>query len=219
LHELLMAVAPAAVGTAASIRGWLLWRLHRRRNAAPGAPAPSFDLQGSDGHRHALEDFTEPALVLVFMSNRCPGVKAYDGRLRRLQQRFAGRLRIVGINPVDEHLYPDESLAGMRIALQERGLDLVYLKDRHQATMHDYGALCTPHVFLLDAQRRIRYEGRIDDALVERNVRKRYLEDAVAAVLGGRRPKVTRTMPLGCSIDATASSVLAVGEAERGLAA
>jgi hypothetical protein len=208
MHELLYAAAPAAVGAAAGVR---LWAHHRAMRRRPGEAAPGFDLPGTDGRRHSLDGLDEPAVAVLFMSNRCPGVKAYDGRLRRLMDAHWGSVRFVGINPVDERHYPREDLRGMAEALRDRGLRLLYLKDADGAVAHAYGAVCTPEVVLLDGGRRIAYRGRIDDSMVERGVRHRYLEDAVAAVLRGRAPKVRETVPLGCSIEAAAVNPIVAG--------
>ena len=147
------------------------------------------------------------------MSNRCPGVKAYDARLRRLMARHPG-VAFVGINPIDAAHYPGEGLDGMRKAVRDRGLSgLLYLKDADGSAARAYGAVCTPEVAVLDAGRLVRYRGRIDDSLVERNVRRHYLSDALGALLRGRPPKVAETAPLGCSIDAAVENPLVRGAA------
>jgi peroxiredoxin len=206
MHELLYAAAPAAAGAWYGTRAWMA-----RRRAPLGEMAEDFSLLGTDGRRHSLSSLEAPVVVLLFMSNRCPGVKAYDGRLRRLTERFGSEVALVGINPIDEGHYPSESLAGMKRAVKERGLDLLYLKDRDQHVAAAFGAVCTPEVVVLDADRRLRYRGRIDDSLVERNVRKHYLVDAIAALRKGKRPRVAETVPLGCSIDAAATNPIVQG--------
>ena len=151
------------------------------------------------------------ATVVVFMANRCPGVKAYDGRLRRLIRQHRGTASFVGINPIDEGHHPGEGLERMAAALAERGLPMLYLKDRDQAVARAYGAVCTPEVVVLDARRRIRYRGRIDDALVERDVRRHHLQDAIRALHRGKAPRVAQTSPLGCSIDPMAGNAIVLG--------
>lgn len=210
MHEFLYAAAPAAVGAYWSARIWML-----RHNVPLGSPAEPFDLPGTDGRRHSLADAKASAVVLLFMSNRCPGVKAYDDRLRRLMQRYGDDAEFIGINPIDEGLYPGESLTAMKRAVQDRNLDLIYLKDTDQQVTRAFGAICTPEVFVLDAERRLRYRGRIDDSMVERNVRKHYLRDAIDATLKGRTPRVAETMPLGCSIDAAVANPIVHGARGR----
>lgn len=208
MHEVLYAIGPAAAGAALGFQAWAQ-RWTRRRT--PGERAPDFRLIGVDGRRHSLASFMEPAVVLLFMSNRCPGVKAYDGRLRRLVEAHRGQVAFVGINPVDDRLYPREDLRGMKEALRDRKLDLHYLKDTHGDVAAAYGAVCTPEVVLLDGERRIAYRGRIDDSIVEGGVRRRYLEHAITAVLKGRRPTLRETVPLGCSIEAAATNPIVTG--------
>jgi peroxiredoxin len=201
MHELLYAAAPAAVGAWYGTRSWMARR-------TLGHVAPDFELSGTDGRRHALSAIAADVVVLLFMSNRCPGVKAYDGRLRRLMQRHGERVAWLGINPIDEGLYPGEGLEGMRTAVKDRGLTLLYLKDPDQQVARAYGAICTPEVVVLDSARRIRYRGRIDDSLVEANARQAFLDDAVTSLLAGRAPRVRHTAPLGCSIDAAAANAI-----------
>jgi len=213
MHEAAAALAPllgtALGGAASTAAAWFHWRF--RRGAAPlrlGARAPAFEgLRGADGERHASADFRGArALVVVFMSNRCPGVKAYDARLRALHAGFAPEgVAFVGINPVNPHLYPSESLPAMTSAAQERGLAFPYLQDATQEVARSFGAVCTPQVFVLDADRRLRYRGRIDDAFVPSRVRRAYLREALDDVLAGRRVRVAETAPLGCAIPWLAS--------------
>lgn len=164
----------------------------------PVANGPDIDIRGP-------ADAT--ALVLVFMSNRCPGVKAYDRRLRTLAERFGPQgVQFIGINSVPEQLYPSESLHGMRRAAKERGLLFPYAKDADQRVMRMVGAVCTPEVFLFDQERRLRYHGRIDDAFLEEKARSHDLRDALNDVLAGRDVELPETAPLGCSIDMAPSS-------------
>ena len=206
MHEFVYAAAPAAFGAWWSVRIWML-----RHRLPLGTPAEPFDLQGTDGRRHSLDSIKEPVVVLLFMSNRCPGVKAYDGRLRRLMERHASKVAFVGINPIDEGLYPGEGLPGMKRAIADRRLDLLYLKDAGQQVARGLGAVCTPEVVVLGPDRRLRYRGRIDDSLVEANARKHYLADAIEALLKGKAPRIRETMPLGCSIDAAAANPIVHG--------
>lgn len=205
MHELLWMLAPSLLGAVATARAWLRWRF--RRSAAPvrvGSPAPDFGpLPGADGRSYGLEDFrAKKLLVLVFMANRCPGVKAYDERLVRMQRDFANRgVQIVGINPIDEHLYPTESLSLMGPSAQERGLNFPYLKDVDQSVAQGYGATCTPHVFVLDQKRRIRYSGRIDNAFLPSKATEHYLRAALDALVADKPVEKAETAPLGCAID------------------
>jgi peroxiredoxin len=150
-----------------------------------------------------MDSFRDSTLiVVVFMSDRCPGVKAYDARLRRLHEEYGQRgVQFVGINPIDERLYPTESLSEMARAAKERGISFPYLKDTRQRLARQFGAVCTPQAFVLDKTRSIKYAGKIDDSFVEANARKSYLKDALDRLLTDRPVLIPETMPLGCTID------------------
>ena len=170
---------------------------------AVGAPGPVFDgLWGVDGRTYSMESFADRVLLaIVFVSNGCPTVREYRDRLEGLQERFGPEgLQIVLVNSNDPHLSPGDSLAGMIRRIEQTGLKLPYLRDRDGELAGAFGAICTPHAFLLDADRIVRYRGRIDDARLERNVTVSDLEGAIADVLSGLDPRVAETEPFGCSI-------------------
>lgn len=211
MHEMLYAAAPAAGAAWWGIHAWVRRRSRPRAGISEtGGPGAGFRLQGTDGQWHDLAAMHEPVVVILFMSNDCPGVKAYDGRLRALIEEFPS-VRFLAVNPIDESLYPRESLSAMRAALQERGLGMTYLKDRDQAVANAYGAVCTPEVVVLDRRRHICYRGRIDDSLVASGVRRHYLRQAIRAAIRGRRVRVASTAPLGCSIDPVRANAIVVG--------
>jgi peroxiredoxin len=171
---------------------------------AIGAPAPPFeDLLGVDGERHGFSTFAgREALVVIFSSNRCPTVKAYAGRLNALQAEYGPRgVQVVAVNSVDPHLYPDERYERMVGRAREDGYTFPYLADPGQDVARAYGPTCTFHVFLLDRARRLRYEGRFDDARLAERVTTRDLEAALDAVLAGREVEVPRTRAFGCALD------------------
>jgi hypothetical protein len=142
------------------------------------------------------------AIVLIFSSNRCPTAKAYGPRMNALQREFGPRdVQVIALNSNDPHLYPDESYTRMIERAAEDGYAFPYLVDEGQRLARAYGAACTFHVFLLDRARRIRYEGRFDDARLEARVTSRDLENALTDVLGGREVRVPTTRPFGCSLD------------------
>lgn len=203
MHEAL--VAAPALGSAALLATRALWlRRPPRGPLQVGDRAPRFEpLPCADGRRVGARDLKgAPAVVLVFMSNACPGVKAYDARLRDLHATFApAGVRFLGANPVDDGLYPNEGLDGMARAARERRLSFPYLKDEDQRVAQAFGAVCTPHVFVMDAKWRLRYRGRIDDAMVEGRAKRRYLRDALDAVTTGRPVLLGETAPLGCAIE------------------
>jgi len=169
-----------------------------------GAPAPVFEgLLGVDGGRHDLTSFGDrDVLVLIFSSNRCPTAKAYGGRMNSLQRQYGPRgVQLVAINSNDPHLYPDESYPRMIERAAEDRYTFPYLVDDGQRLAKAYGAMCTFHVFVLDRDRRVRYEGRFDDSRLEARVTSSDLAHALDDLLGGREVRVASTVPFGCSLD------------------
>jgi hypothetical protein len=171
---------------------------------AIGAQGPSFDgLLGVDGRRYGLADFADSEiLVLIFSSNRCPTAKAYTDRLNALQASYGPRgVQLVMINSNDPHLYPEESHARMVSLSREMSYTFPYLFDDGQHVARAYGPQRTFHVFALDRQRRLRYEGRFDDARVATSVTTHDLADALDEMLAGSDVRVPKTKAFGCSLD------------------
>lgn len=169
-----------------------------------GTVAPPFgDLLGVDGMRHGFSTLADrEALVLLFTSNRCPTAKAYVERLNALQADYGPRgVQLVAINSNDPHLYPDESYRAMVAQATADGYTFPYLLDDGQDVARAYGPTCTFHAFLLDRERRLRYEGRIDDARLAERVTTHDLRNALDAVLGGRQVEIPHTRAFGCSLD------------------
>ena len=169
-----------------------------------GAPGPSFEgLLGTDRRHHGFSTLADrEVLVLVFSSNRCPTAKAYAERLNNLQARYGPRgVQLLAINSNDPHLYPEESYPRMVERAAEDGYTFPYLVDDGQQVAKAFGATCTFHVFVLDRERRLRYEGRLDDARIAERVTSHDLANALDDVLAQRDVRVTRTRPFGCSLD------------------
>src|SRR3954464_9394486 len=164
---------------------------------AIGAPAPDFDLPGVDGKNHKLADYKDAKLLcIVFTCNHCPTAQAYDERLKKLYADYKDKgVAVVAINPndpqalrLDELGYTDlsDSLEEMKIRAKDQGFEFPYLHDGDtQKTAMAYGALATPHVFLFDAERKLRYHGRIDDSDVK-EVKSHDLRNAIDALLAGQ---------------------------------
>lgn len=175
-----------------------------RATLAIGARGPAFEgLQGTDGARYGFSSFADrDALVLIFSSNRCPTAKAYGERMNALQRKYAPRgVQLVAINSNDPHLYPDEDYPRMIERAAEDAYPFPYVVDGGQQVAKAYGAVCTFHVFLLDRERRVRYQGRFDDARIPERVTSDDLANALDDVLAGRNPRVAVTRPFGCSLD------------------
>ena len=178
---------------------------------ALGSTAPDFSLPGVDGRTYALKDFAgAKLLVVIFTCNHCPTAQAYEGRIKQLVTDYAPRgVAFVAINPnspeglrLDEQGYSDldDSFESMKIRAADRGFNLPYLDDGPtEAVSRLYGPAATPHVFIFDAGRRLRFQGRIDDSERENLVQHRDTRNALDALLAGGAPPVTQTMVFGCS--------------------
>lgn len=169
-----------------------------------GAAGPPIDgLLGTDGRRHGLSDHGDrAAIVLVFSSNRCPTAKAYAERMNALQEDYGPRgVQLLAINSNDPHLYPDESYPRMVERAAEDRYRFPYMVDEGQRVAQAYGATCTFHLFVLGADRRLRYQGRFDDARLPARVTSHDLRNALDDLLAGRDVRVPVTRPFGCSLD------------------
>lgn len=174
------------------------------------AAAPNFELPGVDGKTYRLADFAEAkVLVIVFTCNHCPTAQAYEDRLTKLHADYQDRgVALVAISPndpqavrLDELGYTDvgDSLEDMKLRAKDKGFKFPYLYDgQKQETSAAYGALATPHVFVFDARRRLRYVGRIDDSDVA-VVKSHDARNAIDALLAGRPVAVEETRVFGCS--------------------
>ncbi len=168
-----------------------------------GDPAPDYALLGVDGATHRLHDADgQPYLLVVFWCNHCPYVQAWEGRLVDLGRRFGARgVRFVLINSNDTDAYPDDRFERMQARAKEKGYPFPYLQDASQDVARSFGALVTPHAFLFGPDRRLLFQGRIDDNHSDPGaVRHRYLEEALEAVLAGRPVPTPELSVLGCSV-------------------
>jgi thiol-disulfide isomerase/thioredoxin len=196
--------------------------------AAPDAPAalaigakgPDFDLKGftiaAGGEiteqQYQLKSFAEAKLILlVFTGNHCPTAQAYEGRIRQLAKEYRDRgVAVVAVssnNPeslrLDELRYTDlsDTYPETQRRARELGFDFPYLWDGDEQTMATaYGAAATPHAFILDAERTLRYQGRIDDNENPAKVKSHDARNALDALLRGEDPPVTQTRTFGCSL-------------------
>lgn len=178
---------------------------------AIGSAAPEFDLPGVDGKNHQLSEYADADLLLViFTCNHCPTAQAYEARIKQLDQDYRKRgVQIVAISPndaeavrLDELGYTDlgDSLEDMKIRASEAEFKFPYLYDgENQKVSQAYGAKATPHCFLFDKERILRYTGRIDNGEVG-EVTKHDLRNAIEAVLAGREVETKTTRVFGCSV-------------------
>ncbi len=179
---------------------------------APGEAAPEFELPGVDGRKYSLKDFAAAkVLAVLFTCNHCPTAQAYEGRIKKLVADFRGRgVALVAISPndsqavrLDELGYTDlgDSLEEMKIRAKDAGFEFPYLYDGDtQAVSRAYGPRATPHVFVFDTERKLRYSGRIDDDESGKKIKSHDLQDAIEAVLSGKPIATPATRSFGCSI-------------------
>lgn len=168
-----------------------------------GATAPDFgDLQGADGNRYSLHSFESKAvLVVMFTCNHCPYVVAYEDRMVALQRDYEEKgVQLVAINANDDKSYPEDGYPQMVKRAKQKGFNFPYLRDPHQKAAEAYGAVCTPHVFAFDTDRKLRYKGRIDDSRDPSHVKSNDLRNALDDMLSGRGVREAETRPFGCSI-------------------
>lgn len=168
-----------------------------------GEAAPDFRLPGVDGRDHGLADFADKAVLLVvFSCNHCPYVQAYEDRLIALQRECGARgAQIVAINSNDDTSHPDDGFEHMVRRAREKSFNFPYLRDASQDVARAYGATHTPQLFVFDQERRLRYTGKIDDNWQHPEaVTRRYLRDAVEALLSGGEPAEPVTQAIGCTI-------------------
>ena len=167
-----------------------------------GSPAPDFDLPGVDGQRHSLASFAgKPVLVVIFSCNHCPYVKDYEARMVSIQRDYAAKgVQLVAINSNDDKAYPEDGFSEMVIRAKAKGFNFPYLRDESQKVVEAYGGVCTPHVFAFDANRTLRYRGRIDDSRDASKVTTHDLRNALDDMLAGRSLRTPDTKPFGCSI-------------------
>jgi len=146
----------------------------------------------------SLPDIKEDLVVLVFLANHCPAVGQYEDRLIEFTKDYEGKgVRVVGVSVSQAE---GDKLAGIKDYMKDKGSNYVYAYDESQAIGKAYGASNTPHFFVLDKERKIRYIGAMDNNMSEGKVTKTYLRDAVNALLAGKAPEVDETRPVGCGI-------------------
>jgi peroxiredoxin len=180
---------------------------------AIGAQAPDFNLNGTDGQTYSLNSFKDAkVLVVVFMCNHCPTSQAYEKRIIRLTNDYAAKgVRVVAISPnapqalrIDELGYSDvgDSFDEMKTRAKDAGYNFPYLYDGETETASkQYGPVSTPHVFVFDQDRKLRYNGRIDDTEnPDKTPHSNDARNAIDALLNNQPVPVAVTKTFGCSI-------------------
>lgn len=165
--------------------------------------APDFLLEGVDGKNYSLSSFSQNRiLIIIFSCNHCPYVRAYENRIITLQKEFEKEgLQIVAINSNNDEKYPEDSFEEMKKRALDRKFNFPYLRDVTQNVAKAFGATHTPQIFLFNENRRLKYQGKIDDNWQEPDkVFSHYLKDAIKEVLEGKEVSVPETFSIGCTI-------------------
>jgi peroxiredoxin len=165
-----------------------------------GDAAPNFkDIVGVDDKKYSLDDFKDAkAVAVVFTCNKCPVAVNYEDRLIEYQKEYADKgVQVVAINVNNAEA---DKLPAMKVRAEEKGFTFPYLYDESQQSARDFGAEVTPHIFLLDAERKLAYVGPMDDNPDMKLVKTAYLRDATEAVLAGKSPETAEVEPVGCGI-------------------
>lgn len=168
-----------------------------------GDTARDFKLKNVDGKMYSLSGIeTTKGYIVVFTCNNCPYAVAYQDRLIELHNRYAPLgYPVVAINPNDKEVSPNDSFELMQKRAKEKSYPFAYLYDETQEIARTYGATRTPHVYLLDQNRVVRYIGAIDDNHEEPEaVKEKYLENAINALRNSQDITVKETKAIGCTI-------------------
>lgn len=167
-----------------------------------GDDAPAWvNLPGVDGRNHSLADLKDKAVVVViFTCNSCPVAVDYEDRIIAFAKKYAGDNSKVAVVAINVNKIPADRLDKMQERAKEKGFNFPYLYDESQKIARAFGAQYTPEFFVLDSNRKIAYMGAMDDKGPPNEPTKRFLEDAVEAVLKGEKPATTETAARGCKV-------------------
>lgn len=168
-----------------------------------GDTAADFSLKNIDGKMVSLSDFEDvKGYIVTFTCNHCPYAVLYEDRLIELHNKYAPMgYPVVAINPNDPEVQPEDSYEKMVTRAEEKSFPFVYLFDEGQNVYPEFGATRTPHVYLLDGNRVVKYIGAIDDSPRDASaVEVKYVENAIAAMEAGNNPDPAKTKAIGCSI-------------------
>ncbi|HKR72886.1 MAG TPA: thioredoxin family protein [Candidatus Nitrosocosmicus sp.] len=168
-----------------------------------GSRAPNFSLKGVDNKLHSLSEINSKSLLIVFICNHCPYVKARISDLVTLQSKFDPTdLQIVGINSNDPN-YEGEGFDNMVHFAQEYSLNFPYLIDETQNIAKEFGAVCTPDPFLFDESKKLVFHGKINNAIEPDAIPTIHtMEENIRKVLEGKKNDILKDFDpsIGCSI-------------------
>ena len=167
-----------------------------------GKPSPPLDLPDTDGvHRRLPAAGEAPATVVCWTCNHCPYALAWHDRIVEAARDYADRgVRFLVVNSNDPDRYPADAPEAMRERVEREGWPFPYLWDETQEVARAWGARVTPHLFVLERDLRLRYEGAPDADHQDPTLNAAWLRGALDAVLAGGAPDPSSTEPVGCSV-------------------
>lgn len=168
--------------------------------------ATDFKLENIDGKMVSMSDYTDAkGFIITFTCNTCPYAVAYEDRVEALNKMYADKgYPVIAIMPNNTEVKPGDNLEAMAARAKAKGFTFPYLMDKGQKIYPQYGATKTPHIYILkktDKGLQVKYVGAIDDNYQDANaVTKKYVEDAVNALLKDKEVPEAKTKAIGCSI-------------------
>ena len=167
-----------------------------------GDVAPDFELLGIDDKKHSINDYTnKQGILVIFMCNHCPYVKAKADAFNELYEKFGDKIAIIGINSNDSIDYPEDSFENMKNTAQEKVFKFDYLVDETQEIAKKYGAMCTPDPFLFNNKKELVFHGRIDNAMKPDDAAtEKTMINNIQKLLSGQKIEKDFDPSIGCSI-------------------
>lgn len=168
-----------------------------------GDKATDFSLKNVDGKMVSMDSYKDAkGFMIIFTCNTCPYSVAYEDRIIALHEKYADKgVPVIAINPNDDVKSPKDSFEKMIERVKEKGFSFPYVYDETQEITKAYGATNTPHVYVLDADRTVKYIGAIDNNTKSaEDADKKYVEDAVDAIINGTEVPEKKTKAIGCTI-------------------
>jgi peroxiredoxin len=171
-----------------------------------GDVVADFRLENIDGRMVSMEDFEEAkGFIITFTCNTCPYAVAYEDRVEALNKMYASKgYPVIAIMPNNVAVKPGDSMEAMQERAEEKGFTFPYLMDEGQEVYPVFGATKTPHIYVVQKTEQgivVKYIGAIDDNFQNAaEVKNKYVEAAVNALLKGKEVEVTETKAIGCSI-------------------
>jgi peroxiredoxin len=178
----------------------------KNKGYSPGDKATDFKLMNIDNTMVSLSDYSDAkGFIVTFTCNHCPYAVKYEDRIIALDAKYKSLgYPVIAINPNDSVKYPSDAFSKMKVRATEKGFTFPYLLDETQNIAKKYGALKTPHIYILQKEGKkmiVKYIGAIDDNYADASaVTQKYAENAIDELLAGKAVTVTTTKAIGCGI-------------------